>query len=324
MSAIRNFYHRKDTSLALVSKFVFFFLAKAMGHNSVMLSINLRARLKELSFPLPNLRKKFYLFLLLIFLSPVLGALLEGCNLDLGMNLHAQSTSNTRIPIPNLNFNVNEAKTPRETSLSLMVLFLVTILSLAPAIIMSVTSFTKIVIVLDFVRRALSLQNLPPNQVMMGLALFMTFFIMAPTLGEINQTSLQPFMEGKIDTNTFFDKTMVPLRGFMIRQIGAAGTKDVALFLKLGKVKNVKSYDDVPSYVIVPAFMLSEIKKAFIIGIYIFIPFIVIDLVVAASLLSMGLMMLPPVMVSLPFKIILFILIDGWNLLVYELVRSYK
>ncbi|MCZ8238329.1 MAG: flagellar type III secretion system pore protein FliP [Leptospiraceae bacterium] len=240
------------------------------------------------------------------------------------MNLHAQSTSNTRIPIPNLNFNVNEAKTPRETSLSLMVLFLVTILSLAPAIIMSVTSFTKIVIVLDFVRRALSLQNLPPNQVMMGLALFMTFFIMAPTLGEINQTSLQPFMEGKIDTNTFFDKTMVPLRGFMIRQIGAAGTKDVALFLKLGKVKNVKSYDDVPSYVIVPAFMLSEIKKAFIIGIYIFIPFIVIDLVVAASLLSMGLMMLPPVMVSLPFKIILFILIDGWNLLVYELVRSYK
>ena len=324
MSAIRNFYHRKDTSLALVSKFVFFFLRKIMGHNSVMLSINLQARLKVLSFPLPNLRKKFYLFLLLIFLSPVLGALLEGCNLDLRMNLHAQSTSNTRIPIPNLNFNVNEAKTPRETSLSLMVLFLVTILSLAPAIIMSVTSFTKIVIVLDFVRRALSLQNLPPNQVMMGLALFMTFFIMAPTLGEINQTSLQPFMEGKIDTNTFFDKTMVPLRGFMIRQIGAAGTKDVALFLKLGKVKNVKSYDDVPSYVIVPAFMLSEIKKAFIIGIYIFIPFIVIDLVVAASLLSMGLMMLPPVMVSLPFKIILFILIDGWNLLVYELVRSYK
>ncbi|MCC5813805.1 MAG: flagellar type III secretion system pore protein FliP [Leptospira sp.] len=238
--------------------------------------------------------------------------------------LAAQATQGSRIPIPNISFNVDEAKTPRETSLSLMVLFLVTILSLAPALIMSVTSFTKIVIVLDFVRRALSLQNLPPNQVMMGLALFMTFFIMAPTIGEVNEKGLKPYMDGKIDTNEFFDRAMVPLRAFMIRQIGTTGTKDVALFLKLGKVENVKTYDDVPSYVLIPAFMLSEIKKAFIIGIYIFIPFIVIDLVVAASLLSMGLMMLPPVMVSLPFKIILFILIDGWNLLVYELVRSYK
>lgn len=238
--------------------------------------------------------------------------------------IQAQSTQGSRIPIPNISFNVDEARTPRETSLSLMVLFLVTILSLAPALVMSVTSFTKIVIVLDFVRRALSLQNLPPNQVMMGLALFMTFFIMAPTLGEVNEKGLKPYMDGKIDTNEFFDRAMIPLRGFMIRQIGSSGTKDVALFLKLGKVENVKSYEDVPSYVLIPAFMLSEIKKAFIIGIYIFIPFIVIDLVVAASLLSMGLMMLPPVMVSLPFKIILFILIDGWNLLVYELVRSYK
>jgi flagellar biosynthetic protein FliP len=245
--------------------------------------------------------------------------------LDLGAQATGgQTGGNTRIPIPNISFSVDEAKTPRETSLSLMILFLVTILSLAPALIMSVTSFTKIVIVLDFVRRALSLQNLPPNQVMMGLALFMTFFIMAPTIGDINEKGLRPYMDGKIDTNTFMDRAMVPLRSFMIRQIGTSGTKDVALFLKLGKVQGVKSYDDVPSYVLVPAFMLSEIKKAFIIGIYIFIPFIVIDLVVAAALLSMGLMMLPPVMVSLPFKIILFILVDGWNLLVYELVRSYK
>ncbi len=241
-----------------------------------------------------------------------------------GGEILAQSAPNSRIPIPNISFNVDEARTPRETSLSLMVLFLITILSLAPAIVMSVTSFTKIVIVLDFVRRALSLQNLPPNQVMMGLALFMTFFIMAPTLGEINRTGLQPYMNGKIDTNEFFDRSMVPLREFMIRQIGASGVKDVALFLKLGKVENVQSYADVPSYVLIPAFMLSEIKKAFIIGIYIFIPFIVIDLVVAAALLSMGLMMLPPVMISLPFKIILFILVDGWNLIVYELVRSYR
>ncbi|MBK6604819.1 MAG: flagellar type III secretion system pore protein FliP [Leptospiraceae bacterium] len=243
--------------------------------------------------------------------------------LGIGAELYAQST-NTRIPIPNLSFNVNEAKNPKETSLSLMILFLVTILSLAPAIIMSVTSFTKIVIVMDFVRRALAVQNLPPNQVMVGLAIFMTFFIMAPTLGTINDKALTPYLDGKIETNAFFEKAMVPLREFMMRQIGKSGTKDVALFLKLGKVKQVKSFEEVPSYVLIPAFMLSELKKAFIIGIYLFIPFIIIDIVVASTLLSMGLMMLPPVMISLPFKLILFVLIDGWNLLVFELVRSYK
>lgn len=247
----------------------------------------------------------------------VLGILL------VGGGVYAQS-SGSRIPIPSLNIDVNEAKTPRETSLSLMILFLVTILSLAPAIVMSLTSFTKIIIVLDFTRRALAIQNLPPNQVMMGLALFMTFFIMAPTLETVNQKALSPYMEGKIDTNQFFDEAMIPLREFMIRQIGKEGAKDVALFLKIGKVKNVESFDDVPSYVLVPAFMMSEIKKAFYLGIIVFIPFIIIDIVVASALLSMGLMMLPPVMVSLPFKLILFVLVDGWNLLVYELVRSYQ
>ena len=241
--------------------------------------------------------------------------------LGVGAELYAQSTNT---PIPNLSFNVNEAKNPKETSLSLMILFLVTILSLAPAIIMSVTSFTKIVIVMDFVRRALAVQNLPPNQVMVGLAIFMTFFIMAPTLGTINEKALTPYLDGKIETNAFFEKAMVPLREFMMRQIGKSGTKDVALFLKLGKVKSVKSFEEVPSYVLIPAFMLSELKKAFIIGIYLFIPFIIIDIVVASTLLSMGLMMLPPVMISLPFKLILFVLVDGWNLLVFELVRSYR
>ena len=254
-------------------------------------------------------------FILISFLTILL--------LGVGAEVYAQST-NTRIPIPNLSFNVNEAKNPKETSLSLMILFLVTILSLAPAIIMSVTSFTKIVIVMDFVRRALAVQNLPPNQVMVGLAIFMTFFIMAPTLGSINEKALTPYLDGKIETNAFFEKAMVRLREFMMRQIGKSGTKDVALFLKLGKAKQVKSFEEVPSYVLIPAFMLSELKKAFIIGIYLFIPFIIIDIVVASTLLSMGLMMLPPVMISLPFKLILFVLIDGWNLLVFELVRSYK
>jgi len=261
------------------------------------------------SFQLQN-RGFFYFVILLLFFFCV------------STDLSAQDR--TRIPIPNLNFNINEAKTPRETSLSLMILFLVTILSLAPAIVMSMTSFTKIVIVMDFVRRALAIQNLPPNQVLIGLALFMTFFIMAPTLKKINDTAFTPYTDGKIDTNEFFEKSMLPIREFMIRQIGKEGTKDVALFLKLGKVTNVQSYEDVPSYVLIPAFMLSEMKKAFIIGIYLFVPFVIIDIVVASVLLSMGLMMLPPVMISLPFKLILFVLVDGWNLLVYELVRSYK
>jgi flagellar biosynthetic protein FliP len=263
-------------------------------------------------------RKTVMLFLLLFFGLSYIAFL--------PTELMAQSNTgkSTKIPIPNLSFNVNEASGPKETSLSLMILFLVTILSLAPAIVMSVTSFTKVVIVFDFVRRALSLQNLPPNQVMMGLALFVTFFIMAPTIGKINDQSLQPYLNGKIGQSEFIDGSLKPLREFMIRQLGKDGAKDVALFLRIGKVQNVKSFDDVPSYVLVPAFMLSEIKKAFIIGIYIFIPFIVIDLIVASALLAMGFMMLPPVMISLPLKLILFILIDGWNLLVLELVRSYK
>lgn len=253
-------------------------------------------------------------------ISLILGFLFFG-----SVETRAQDNSRpSRIPIPNLNFNVNEAKGPKETSLSLMILFLLTILSLAPAIVMSVTSFTKIVIVLDFVRRALSLQNLPPNQVMMGLALFVTFFIMAPTLTKVNDQALQPFLDGKIEQGTFFETAMKHLREFMIRQLGKEGTKDVALFLKIGRVQNIKSFDDVPSYVLVPSFMLSEIKKAFIIGIYIFIPFIVIDMIVASALVAMGFMMLPPAMISLPLKLILFILVDGWNLLVLELVRSYK
>ena len=287
-----------------------------MRHNKTM-----RKKKKFLSKVLN--RWVTYLLSLKPLIKFILVSFLAVFILGIGAELYAQST-NTRIQIPNLSFNVNEAKNPKETSLSLMILFLVTILSLAPAIIMSVTSFTKIVIVMDFVRRALAVQNLPPNQVMVGLAIFMTFFIMAPTLGTINDKALTPYLDGKIETNAFFEKAMVPLREFMMRQIGKSGTKDVALFLKLGKVKQVKSFEEVPSYVLIPAFMLSELKKAFIIGIYLFIPFIIIDIVVASTLLSMGLMMLPPVMISLPFKLILFVLIDGWNLLVFELVRSYK
>ncbi len=232
--------------------------------------------------------------------------------------------------IPNLTIPVIEGiRAPRngqEASTSLMLILLVSLLSLAPALIMMMTSFTKIIIVLDFIRRALALQNMPPNQVLFSLALFMTFFIMAPTIKEFNDTALDPYLQGnKLSTPQFLQKAIIPFRNFMIKQIGKDGAKEIALFVQLsGKnTQEIKSIDDIDTYIIIPAFMLSEIKKSFIIGILIFVPFIVIDLVVASTLMSMGMIMLPPAMISLPIKIILFILVDGWHLITYNLVQSY-
>lgn len=228
-----------------------------------------------------------------------------------------------QVPIPKIDFNITEAKNPKEVALSLQVLLLLTLLSLAPAIILMLTSFTKIIIVFDFVKRALSLQNMPPNQVMVSLSLFLTFFIMAPTLNQINKDALDPYLEGKIQPKSFFEKAAKPLQNFMVKQIDTDGVKEIALFVKLSKAKTPKNIKEVPFSILIPAFMLTEIKKAFIIGILVFIPFLVIDMVVASTLMSMGMIMLPPVMISLPFKIILFVLIDGWSLMTYELVKSY-
>jgi len=220
---------------------------------------------------------------------------------------------------------VRAAQDGRDASLSLMLILLFTVLSLAPALVMMMTSFTKVIIVFDFVRRALALQNMPPNQVLFGLAIFITAFIMAPTLKTFNEKALDPYLNGKSSTSRFLDVGIKPFRTFMIRQIGKDGAKEMNLFINLSgkKREEIKSVEDIDSYILIPAFMLSEIKKAFIIGIVIFIPFIVIDLVVASTLMSMGMFMLPPVMISLPFKIILFILVDGWHLITYNLVLSY-
>jgi flagellar biosynthesis protein FliP len=226
-----------------------------------------------------------------------------------------------RMPIPKITFDVREATTPRDVALSLQILFLLTILTLAPSLIIMMTSFTRVVIVLDFVKRALSLQQMPPNQVIVGLSIFLTVFIMAPTFTEINNTALQPYLKGQINSEAFFDKGMAPLRDFMFRQ---TREKDIALFINLAKLERPRTRADVPSYCLIPAFMISELKRAFEIGVYIFIPFIVIDMIVASALMAMGMIMLPPVMISLPFKIILFVLVDGWNLLIYELVRSFR
>ena len=233
------------------------------------------------------------------------------------------SISAQQVPIPKVDFNITAAKGPQEVALSLQVLLLLTLLSLAPAIILMLTSFTKIIIVFDFMKRALSLQNMPPNQVMVSLALFVTFFIMAPTFEDMNKRAITPYLDGKISNTNFFKEASIPLRKFMIKQIGREGVKEVALFVRLSKSERPKNFSEVPMHVLVPAFMLTEIKKAFIIGIFLFIPFLIIDMVVASVLMSMGMMMLPPVMISLPFKIILFVLVDGWTLLTYEIVRSY-
>ena len=237
--------------------------------------------------------------------------------------LSAQGLEQFQIPVIS---GVRGAKNGQEASLSLFLILLLSLLSLAPALIMMMTSFTKVIIVFDFVRRALALQNMPPNQVLFGLALFVTAFIMAPTIKDFNESALQPYIHGKnTSAQVFAEKGIQPFRKFMMRQIGKDGAKEIGLFIKISK-KNpdeIKSIEDIDSYILIPAFMLSEIKKAFIIGIIIFIPFIVIDIVVASTLMSMGMVMLPPAMISLPFKIILFIVVDGWHLITTNLVLSY-
>lgn len=234
--------------------------------------------------------------------------------------LYAQATQNVRMPIPKIAFDITEAESPQDVALGLQVMFLLTILTLAPAIAMMMTSFTRVVIVLDFVKRALSLQQMPPTQVIVGLAIFLTFFIMAPTFNDINETALQPYLKNEINNEQFLDRAMKPLRVFMFKQ---TSQNDIALFIELAEIEPPETEDDVPSYCLIPAFMISELKTAFEMGIRIFIPFIVIDMIVASALMSMGMIMLPPVMISLPFKIILFILVDGWNLIIYELVKSF-
>jgi len=234
--------------------------------------------------------------------------------------LSAQSIGGVRMPIPKIAFDIQEATKPKDVALSLQILFLLTILTLAPSIVIMMTSFTRIVIVLDFVKRALSLQQMPPNQVIVGLSLFLTIFIMAPTFTAANKNAIQPYLKGKMQNEKFFVEVLKPFRTFMLKQ---TREKDIALFVRMSKIKKPKTQEDVPTYCLIPAFMISELKKAFEIGVYLFIPFIVIDMIVASALMAMGMIMLPPVMISLPFKIILFVLVDGWNLIAYELVRSF-
>ncbi|MCL5677313.1 MAG: flagellar type III secretion system pore protein FliP [Firmicutes bacterium] len=224
------------------------------------------------------------------------------------------------VPLPHVQVGIDAATSPREVATSLQILAILTILSLAPAILVLMTSFTRIVVVLGFVRSALGTQQAPPNQVLIGLALFLTFFVMAPVYNQVNRDALQPYVSGRLDQAAALARAEVPLRDFMLRQ---TREKDLALFVDAAGLPQPRQPQDLPMQVVVPAFAISELKTAFQIGFVIYIPFIVIDMVVATTLMSMGIMMLPPMMISLPFKILLFVMVDGWHLVVQSLLTSF-
>ncbi|MFZ3101245.1 MAG: flagellar type III secretion system pore protein FliP [Desulfitobacteriaceae bacterium] len=210
--------------------------------------------------------------------------------------------------------------TTQQASTSIQILLLLTVLSIAPAILVLMTSFTRIIIVLSFVRNALGTQQMPPNQVLVGLAFFLTFFVMAPTFTQINTQALQPYIQNNLSQTEALNKAEEPLRTFMFRQ---TREKDLALFVGLAKMERPQTYHDIPTYVLIPSFVISELKTAFQMGFAIFIPFMVIDMIVSSTLMSMGMMMLPPMMISLPFKLLLFVLVDGWHLVAQSLVKSF-
>jgi len=224
------------------------------------------------------------------------------------------------VPIPNVNIGVEAASNPKDVALSLQILLTLTVLTLAPSILIMMTSFTRIIVVLSFLRSALATQQMPPNQVLVGLALFITFFTMSPYLEQVNNDGLQPYLAGTIDQETAMTAALKPMRTFMFKQ---TRENDLALFVNLSEGPRPSSQDDVATMTLIPSFIISELKTAFQIGFLIYIPFIVIDMVVASTLMSMGMMMVPPAMISLPFKLLLFILVDGWHLIISSLIASF-
>jgi len=222
--------------------------------------------------------------------------------------------------LPSFRFGIERGGDPGDVSVLLQIVFLLTILTLAPAILILMTSFTRIAVVFSFLRQAVGTQQTPSNQIIAGLALFLTFFIMMPIWQNINNNALQPYLHEEISQEIALKAAINPIRNFMFKQ---TREKDLALFIKMAKMNKPKNKEDIPTSVLIPAFVISELKTAFIIGFVLFVPFLIIDMVVASVLLSMGMMMLPPIMVSLPFKLMLFVLVDGWNIIVGSLVKSF-
>jgi len=222
--------------------------------------------------------------------------------------------------IPALRFGLDRAAGPQDVALTLQIVFLLTVLTLAPAILILLTSFTRIVVVLSFLRNALGTQAMPPNQVLVGLALFLTFFVMGPTWDGVYSQSVRPYLDGQITQAEALERARPPVQAFLTAH---TRDKDIALFVRLGKGPRPRTPEEVPFAALVPAFVISELRTAFTIGFFLYIPFLIIDLVVASVLMSMGMFMLPPMMISLPFKLVFFVLVDGWNLVVGSLARSF-
>ncbi|MEW6523396.1 MAG: flagellar type III secretion system pore protein FliP [Bacillota bacterium] len=225
------------------------------------------------------------------------------------------------VSLPSVNLQVGTTTEPAGVVTTLQILALLTVLSLAPGIVMLMTSFTRLVVTLSFLRSGLGTQQVPPNQVLVALALFLTFFVMSPVWAQVQSQALEPYLAGELDQEAAFSRAMAPVRDFMLRQ---TRERDLALFMSIAGHPQPRTPDDVPTSALIPAFAISELKTAFQIGFIIFIPFLVIDMVVASTLMSMGMLMLPPVMISLPFKILLFVLVDGWNLMIMSLISSFR
>lgn len=244
-----------------------------------------------------------------LLLLLVVGLLLAGCSGQDG------------ISAPGVSISLQGGNDPKQVSTGVELLVLLTVLSVAPAILILATAFTRIVIVMSLVRSAIGTQQIPPNQVVVGLALVLTFFVMAPVWDRINSTAVEPYTAGEITQQEAFDRGIKPLREFMFKQ---TREKDLALFIELSHSTQPEAPDDIPTSVLLPAFVISELKTAFEMGFVIYVPFLVIDMVVSSALLSMGMMMLPPSLVSLPFKILLFVMADGWYLIVKSLIMSFN
>ncbi len=223
--------------------------------------------------------------------------------------------------LPNIDISIGGGDGTQATSSTLQVLLLLAIITLAPSLIILLTSFTRIIITLHFLRTALGTQQMPPNQVMIGLALFLTIFIMSPTISKISEEAFKPYSEGQISQEEFIDKSMEPIREFMFKQVE---NKDLKLFADISGTQSYETKEEIPNSVLIPAFILGEITKGFKIGFILYIPFIAIDMVVASTLMAMGMMMLPPALISAPFKILLFVLVDGWNLVIGNLMKTFR
>ena len=254
-------------------------------------------------------KQNFYIIFTLIFL--------------IAANSFAQQTQQTNslsFPLPKLDVQVGSSDNPQDVSVTLQILLLMTILALAPSIMIMTTAYLRIIIVFHFLKSALGTQQMPPGQLLAGVALFITFFVMAPTWNKVNEEALKPLMDEKITTEEAYNKGIEPIRKFMFRNVR---DEDLGLFISLANMTRPKNRNELPTYVVIPAFVISELRTGFIIGFFLFIPFLMVDMIISSILMSMGMMMLPPMLVSLPFKILLFILVDGWNLIIGSVVRSF-